>query len=1235
MRILITVIFLFSAIYSTIAQSNDIKEISGIITYLNRPLEDVNIIIKSTSKGTKTNAQGQYQISAQIGDEIVYSYAGFNSISVKIEDVTNILNIEMDNYVTELDEVVIDVDQKRNESLPLEFFNRKVTTSLGNINPMLVDGARYFPNNRINTELRTLSDALKFYYPKGLPTSNFELDGKLHKGEPYVDMSTVRDIYYVPNYPTNKLDPFDRSVIIIRTTNSEEYRAVTTEKHRNQNYYANDAVAIGQSVNRLKPNERIIEGKVSSSGKAVANVNISIVNTYKGTKTDANGNYSLKAKIGDQLQYSHIGYKPITILVEDVTSVLNIELQENVNVLEEAVVEARRSPQGLEEYEAKMDAEFMTSFGIFKPNAAGTKVHYVSGEDLGSQYTSLSRALQGKFSGTLPSSYDVDGLLYPDDTFIDLATIKDVYVTKGIVIVRTMYTAEEIAQEREKKAEKYRNQNYYAEDAKTLNKVSNISLNHISKSIAGKIMYLGASVPDVNIKIANTSRGTKTDNEGFYTIEAQIGDKLIFSHVSYKTITIVVEDVTSILNIEMVEKTNQLKEAVVTARTTQESIDNYIERLDIDLQIPGVIGGTINPLRSGFVISHLPGEKINAVHRTLESALDGKFSGVQASGIYPNQVLKIRGAPAIYAMDGMIYDQPPPIPLSRIKDIYIYKSKGLVILVTVDSYQSKKLNRVKISEQNRNQNYYQDDALSIDSNANNAGTGNDQIKSGKFRRITGQLTYLDAPLADANIIVEGSSRGTSTNQKGKFTIRARVGEILQFSYVGFKTVKIVVEDVTKQLNIEMLTLANALDEVVVTAKTTKGEVLQRSIKAEKRFNTSRGTFNPKTAGYAVGFVDGDELSNTYSSLREALRGKISGFQVKDGKGYIRGTGSSITQDYPVAWEVDGVFTTDEPTYLDLSQIKSIHALKTLAATNKYGTLGAGGVIVVTTKFGDFENGQQKGIDDSYTNKNYYNEDAIATAENLYVDDISLKELDQKVTTETNPEILKSIAYQYQALGLRDKAIEVYEKVFKLRPSYAQSYRDLANAYHENDQFKKSWRLYMSYLMQGHDVSGEGIGQIIYNEMEYLYFNRRNQTPIKEAFIPKNESIDEFRNDVRIVFEWNTSEAEFDLEFVSPDRRAYTFEHSLDANQELITDEKTKGYSSKEFMIDDVGDGEWLVNITYKGNKRPEPTYFKVTTYFHWGKSAQYQEVKVYQFQEERHKIQLLKMNRDILLATRY
>ena len=118
----------------------------------------------------------------------------------------------------------------------------------------------------------------------------------------------------------------------------------------------------------------------------------------------------------------------------------------------------------------------------------------------------------------------------------------------------------------------------------------------------------------------------------------------------------------------------------------------------------------------------------------------------------------------------------------------------------------------------------------------------------------------------------------------------------------------------------------------------------------------------------------------------------------------------------------------------------------------------------------------------------------------------------------------------------------------------------------------------------------------------------------------------------MVFEWNTSEAEFELEFVSPDKRAYSFDHSLAANNELIINEKKIGYSSKMFEIEDLGTGDWLINLTYKGNKKNLPSFFKLTTFYNWGRPNEKKVVKVYKLEIQNQKAALLRFNREMGIA---
>jgi len=60
-----------------------------------------------------------------------------------------------------------------------------------------------------------------------------------------------------------------------------------------------------------------------------------------------------------------------------------------------------------------------------------------------------------------------------------------------------------------------------------------------------------------------------------------------------------------------------------------------------------------------------------------------------------------------------------------------------------------------------------------------------------------------------------------------------------------------------------------------------------------------------------------------------------------------------------------------------------------------------------------------------------------------------------------------------------------------------------------------------------------------------------------------------------------------------------------------------------------------MNLTYKGNKRDTPTFFKLTTYYNWGSATQWQETRVYKLEDAQDdKLQLLRLNKQLLFASR-
>lgn len=783
--------------------------------------------------------------------------------------------------------------------------------------------------------------------------------------------------------------------------------------------------------------------------------------------------------------------------------------------------------------------------------------------------------------------------------------------------------------------------------------------------IKGRVTHFNAALSDVHIINKNQNTGTKTNSNGNYEIHAVSGDVLQFSYVGFKTVSIVIEDITSVLNVKMISEINELEEAVVIA---DRKLGKELERA-LKAEKKFTSGrGVIDPRALGSSIYYFDGNNISPQYLSITEALQGKFPG------------KI---PLVWDVDGGIYDEEPPISLANIKDIHIITSvagsikwggRGVIIIRTISGSPNGTIPQKKgIALQHTNKNYYNNDAKT---NYSNYSQENKILKE-----IRGKVTYQNSALPDVNIINKSGKTGTKSNAQGNYTIQAKTGDILQFSYVGMKTVNIAIEDITNVLNIDMVIEITELEETVVKTNTS-GKEYRRAKRAEKKFTSSMGTFDPKTAGYAVATIDGVEINIGNGTLTQALVGKLAGYYIDEGKPFLRAGNMSITQSYPAIWDIDGAVYTEEPQ-IDISLIKDIHVLKSLAAVNRYGNIANGGVIIVRTQQGSFDGNEKNknNLADRYTNQEYYNDDAIEINKesfitnpftktltdlkikqkafayyndslkstikdynthiglaqdfnNYYKDkNLSLQILnDLAIKHNKNPEILKVIAFQMQEYGFTKYAIEVYKNIFKLRPKYAQSYRDLANAYLEDNQYKKAWKMYMSYLLKGNDVSGEGIGELLYNEMEWLYFNRKNESAIKVNFQPKSENILDFRNDIRLVFEWNTSEAEFDLEFVNPQKQVYNFEHSLYKNQTLINDEKHKGYSSKEFIIDDVKQGQWLVNLTYQGNKKPEPTYLKVTTYYYWGKPNQHQKTAVYKLDKEHEKIQLYRLNKESLLV---
>ncbi|NOS55111.1 MAG: SusC/RagA family TonB-linked outer membrane protein [Cyclobacteriaceae bacterium] len=221
------------------------------------------------------------------------------------------------------------------------------------------------------------------------------------------------------------------------------------------------------------------------------------------------------------------------------------------------------------------------------------------------------------------------------------------------------------------------------------------------------------------------------------------------------------------------------------------------------------------------------------------------------------------------------------------------------------------------------------------------------------RQIRGKVVAMEdgGALHGVNIVVEGTTRGVTTDLDGVYTIELEQSDnSLVFSFIGYATKRVAIGNQTL-INIELASDTKELDELVVV-----GYGVQRK----------------SDLTGSIGSVKGSDLIKIPSfSAEQALQGKIAGVQIASPNGApgsapvirIRGVGT-LNNSSPI-FVVDGVIL-DDITFLNSGDIESMEVLKDASATAIYGSRGSNGVIIVSTKSGKMGEGVQVSISSEYS-----------------------------------------------------------------------------------------------------------------------------------------------------------------------------------------------------------------------------------------------------------------------------
>ncbi|WP_373825227.1 SusC/RagA family TonB-linked outer membrane protein, partial [Bacteroides heparinolyticus] len=219
----------------------------------------------------------------------------------------------------------------------------------------------------------------------------------------------------------------------------------------------------------------------------------------------------------------------------------------------------------------------------------------------------------------------------------------------------------------------------------------------------------------------------------------------------------------------------------------------------------------------------------------------------------------------------------------------------------------------------------------------NTVSNTDRAISQQDKNVSGVVTDQNGdPIIGANVMVKGTTNGTITDVDGNFTINnVSQSAILVVSYIGYVTKEIPVGR-QQPLRIVLQEDQQTLDEVIVVGY---------------------GTMKKSDITGAIASVDKDKIARQpVANVSSALQGLATGVSVTSNSGSpgsastIRIRGVGTVNDAEPLFVVDGMPVTDI-NYLSASDIQSMEILKDASASAIYGSRGANGVILITTKKG--------------------------------------------------------------------------------------------------------------------------------------------------------------------------------------------------------------------------------------------------------------------------------------------
>jgi len=453
-----------------------------------------------------------------------------------------------------------------------------------------------------------------------------------------------------------------------------------------------------------------------------------------------------------------------------------------------------------------------------------------------------------------------------------------------------------------------------------------------------------------------------------------------------------------------------------------------------------------------------------------------------------------------------------------------------------------------------------------------------------------------------------------------------------------------------------------LDEVVVS-EDKRVENLVETV------NVGNGEVDKNSVGVAVQSIGDKEISPIQTDVAQSVQGRFSGVDVKRNNDLsqvkMRTDNSMILNNYGLI-VIDGVpqqqsnstpRNTDPMasfSHIDPENIADITVLKGMAATTRFGTLGANGVVLITTKSAKGGKVSGKPVDRARLKNNIYEGDlsgskkeiipnyikelkAITTIERGYehylqqrmghLNDATyftkvydhFKLLDAELAdqilsniAELNAENiaqLRILAYKHELEGEFEKALKINEQILELDENSAQARLDVGLSAENSRKFGKAYEQ-LSELVENNtpSVDFSGLKKPASNALRNILNTPGANISISE---PDKKYANKVRYDARILVMWSKSNAQFELQIINPDKRFFTWEHSEISDQKRFLSDIKNDTNTEEFHLIDAQKGDWFIKVNNLNEfATVDPVFLKCIVYYNFGKPDQRKEVQL-------------------------